>query len=233
MWILRSGISETRTGNSLRVYPQWARALFKYLIVQSFWGWEWNKFEQVRFQLFCDPYSVYFRQKKSQAQFMVETLFLPWLLRGTFFWWIYTWNWSWQTWNRTCSNLFQAGLLKLLVLLDYDSILSIYMSNLSESFGVEKILTGAFFWGGEVVWNFKGLRNNVDEAEEFQPKIHAFSRKCQKNSFFTYFLSWLPSICKNRHTVFAKVVDNDPSNLYMNFQPNLATRSRENLQKKA
>ena len=143
MWILRSGISETRTGNSLRVYPQWARALFKYLIVQSFWGWEWNKFEQVRFQLFCDPYSVYFRQKKSQAQFMVETLFLPWLLRGTFFWWIYTWNWSWQTWNRTCSNLFQAGLLKLLVLLDYDSILSIYMSNLSESFGVEKILTGA------------------------------------------------------------------------------------------
>ena len=32
---------------------------------------------------------------------------------------------------------------------------------------------------------------------------------------------------QNRHTV----VDNDPSNLYMNFQPNLATRSRENLQK--
>ena len=28
-----------------------------------------------------------------------------------------------------------------------------------------------------------------------------------------------------------KVVGNVPSNLYMNFQPNLATRSRENVQK--
>ena len=33
------------------------------------------------------------------------------------------------------------------------------------------------------------------------------------------------------HRVNRKVVGNVPSNLYMNFQPNLATRSRENVQK--
>ena len=74
-----------------------------------------------------------------------------------------------------------------------------------------------------MVGNFEGLRNNVDQGEELQPKIHAFSRKCQKTLFFE-----LNAVnMQNRHTV----VDNDPSNLYMNFQPNLATRSRENLQK--
>jgi len=67
---------------------------------------------------------------------------------------------------------------------------------------------------------------------KFHPKILTRSREnAKKPHFLTYFLIWLPSICKNRHTVFTKVVDNDPSNLYMNFQPNLATRSRENLQK--
>ena len=80
-------------------------------------------------------------------------------------------------------------------------------------------------------------RKVVDNVEnyqnmKFQPKLMTRSRENgQKPHFLTYFLIWLPSICKNRHTVFTKVVDNDPSNLYMNFQPNLATRSRENVQK--
>ena len=30
-----------------------------------------------------------FVKKKSQAQFMVQTLFVPWIGLGTFFWWIY------------------------------------------------------------------------------------------------------------------------------------------------
>ena len=91
-------------------------------------------------------------------------------------------------------------------------------------------------WVKMIFPNHSVNRKVVDNVEnylnmKFQPKIFTRSRENgQKLIFWHMFLIWLPSICKNRHTVFTKVVDNDPSNLYMNFQPNLATRSRENLQ---
>ena len=67
---------------------------------------------------------------------------------------------------------------------------------------------------------------------KFQPKILTRSREnAKKPHFFTYFLIWLPSICEKRHTVFTKVVDNDPKNISAKFEASILKRSRENLQK--
>ena len=58
-----------------------------------------------------------------------------------------------------------------------------------------------------------------------------FRENAKKPHFFTYFLIWLPSICEKRHTVFTKVVDNDPKNISAKFEASILKRSRENLQK--
>ena len=57
---------------------------------------------------------------------------------------------------------------------------------------------------------------------KFQPIIFTLSRENgEKPHFLAYFLIWLPSICKNRHTVFRKVVDNDPVNVSGKFEASI------------
>ena len=71
---------------------------------------------------------------------------------------------------------------------------------------------------------------NVENYLEvnFQPKICTRSREnAKKPHFLTYFLIWLPSICENRHTVFTKVVDNDPMNISAKFEASILKTFRE------
>ena len=63
---------------------------------------------------------------------------------------------------------------------------------------------------------------------KFQPKIFTRSwENAKKPHFLTYFLIWLPSICENRHTVFTKVVDNDPMNISGKFEASILKTFRE------
>ena len=56
---------------------------------------------------------------------------------------------------------------------------------------------------------------------KFQSKIFTCSwENAKKSHFLTYFLIWLPSICRKRHIVFTKVVDNDPMNHLNNSNSN-------------
>ena len=57
---------------------------------------------------------------------------------------------------------------------------------------------------------------------KFQLKIFTSSREnAEKPHFLAYFLISLPSICKNRHTVATKVVDNDPMNISGKFEASI------------
>ena len=79
----------------------------------------------------------------------------------------------------------------------------------------------------KVVGNVENYRNM-----KFQPKIWTSSWKnAKKPHFLTYFLIWLPSICKNHHAVCTKVVENDENYLNMKFQPKTFTRSWKNAKK--
>ena len=67
---------------------------------------------------------------------------------------------------------------------------------------------------------------------KFQTKIITCSwENAKKPHFLTYFLIWLPSICENRHTVFRKVVDNDPRNISGKFEACIYSILRENEEK--
>ena len=69
----------------------------------------------------------------------------------------------------------------------------------------------------KVVYNVENYLNM-----KFQTKIFTRSRENgQKPHFLTYFLIWLPSIWKNHHTIFRKVVDNDRMNISGKFEASI------------
>ena len=63
----------------------------------------------------------------------------------------------------------------------------------------------------------------------FQHLLSVAYQNGQKPHFLTYFLIWLPSIWKNRHTVFTKVVDNDPSNISVKFEASILKTLRKTI----
>ena len=83
---------------------------------------------------------------------------------------------------------------------------------------------------------FSGLRENF--WLKFQTWIvfiitYNFSidtklEKFHLHPFWGHFSIWMPSICRNRHMVFTKVVDDDPMNISGKFEAYILKTFREN-----